>query len=171
MVDISAAREAEAALRAANARLRAIFDHAPVWLSLRGMDGRYLDANNELAAVLGTTKDKLVGAYPGDFAQTPRTSQVADDDQIVWQTKRPISHEITVDHPTRGRRAYHMLRYPVLDEQGEVDAVGSFAIDITDRNDADVMRDRALEAFAEAQEIAAVGSWIWDAATDEANLV
>jgi diguanylate cyclase (GGDEF)-like protein/PAS domain S-box-containing protein len=169
VVDISAAREAEAALRAANARLRAIFDHAPVWLSLRGMDGRYVDANNEMAAVLGTTKDKLVGAYPGDFAQTPRTSQVADDDHIVWQTKRPISHEITVDHPTRGRRAYHMLRYPVLDEQGEVDAVGSFAIDITDRNEADVMRDRALEAFAEAQEIANLGSWVWDAATDEAT--
>ena len=36
------------ALRAANARLQAIFDHAPVWLSLRGMDGRYLDANTEL---------------------------------------------------------------------------------------------------------------------------
>ena len=41
------------ALRAANARLQAIFDHAPVWLSLRGMDGRYLDANDELAQVLG----------------------------------------------------------------------------------------------------------------------
>ncbi len=57
MLDTSAAREAEAALRAANARLQAIFDHAPVWLSLRGMDGRYLDANNELAQVLGTTKE------------------------------------------------------------------------------------------------------------------
>jgi diguanylate cyclase (GGDEF)-like protein/PAS domain S-box-containing protein len=169
VVDISGAREAEAALRAANARLRAIFDYAPVWLSLRGMDGRYLDANNEMAQVLGTTKEKLVGAYPGDFAQTPRSTQVADDDHIVWQTKRAISHEITVDHPARGRRAYHMVRYPVLDDRGEVDAVGSFAIDITDRNEADVMRDRALEAFAEAQEIANVGSWVWDAAADEAT--
>jgi diguanylate cyclase (GGDEF)-like protein/PAS domain S-box-containing protein len=169
IVDISGAREAEAALRAANARLRAIFDYAPVWLSLRGLDGRYLDANNEMAQVLGTTKEKLVGAYPADFALTPRTTEVADDDQIVWQTKRPISDERTLDHPTRGRRAYHILRYPVLDDRGEVDAVGSFAIDITDRNDADVMRDRALEAFAEAQEIANVGSWVWDAATDEST--
>jgi diguanylate cyclase (GGDEF)-like protein/PAS domain S-box-containing protein len=169
MVDTSAAREAEAALRAANARLQAIFDYAPVWLSLRGMDGRYLDANNELAQVLGTTREELLGAYPGDFRQTPRVAQVAEDDRIVWETQEPITHEITIDHPTRGRRDYRVVRYPVLDENGDVDAVGSFALDITDRRDADVERDRALAAFTEAQKIANVGSWTWDAVTDRSE--
>jgi diguanylate cyclase (GGDEF)-like protein/PAS domain S-box-containing protein len=169
MLDTSAAREAEAALRAANARLQAIFDHAPVWLSLRGMDGRYLDANNELAQVLGTTKEELLGSYPGDFRQTPRVAQVAEDDRIVWETKQPITHEITVDHPTRGHRDYRVVRYPVLDEGGDVDAVGSFALDITDRRDADAERDRALTAFAEAQRLANVGSWTWDSVTDRSQ--
>ena len=36
-----------------------------------------------------------------------------------------------------------------------------------DRGEADATRDRALEAFAEAQEIAGVGSWVWNAETDE----
>lgn len=168
-IDITAQHEAEVALRSANSRLRAIFDHAPVWLSLRGIDGRYLNANNELAQVYGTTEQELVGAYPTDFAQTPRTAQIADDDRIVWETKRPISHEVTVEHPHRGRRTYHVVRYPVLDEQGELDAVGSFGIDITDRKEADSSRDRALGAFSEAQEIANVGSWVWNAVTDEAE--
>ena len=60
----------------------------------------------------------------------------------------------------------------MLDDQGELpEAVGSFAIDITDRKEADSTRDRALEQFAEAQEIANVGSWVWNAATDQKPMV
>ena len=50
-----------------------------------------------------------------------------------------------------------------------MDAIGSFALDITDRREADAARDRALAAFAEAQQIANVGSWTWDAVTDRSE--
>jgi diguanylate cyclase (GGDEF)-like protein/PAS domain S-box-containing protein len=166
-IDITAQHEAELGLRSANSRLRAIFDHAPVWLALRGLDGRYLNVNNELAQVYGVDERQLVGSYPTDFAQTPRTSEVADDDRVVWETKRPVAHDVTIHHPQRGQRTYHVVRYPVLDEQGELDAVGSFGIDVSDRKEADAARDRALQAFAEAQEIAKVGSWVWNAASNE----
>ncbi len=170
-VDITAQREAEVALQSANTRMRAIFDHAPVWLALRGLDGRYLNANNELAQVYRTTDEKLIGAYPADFAVTPRTAKIVEDDRVVSETKRPVSHEVSIEHPTRGRRDYHVVRSPVLDGQGELEAVGSFAMDITDRKEADATRDRALEQFAEAQEIANVGSWVWNAATDQSRMV
>lgn len=166
-VDITAQHEAETALHAANSRMRAIFDHAPVWLSLRGPDGRYLNANNELAQVYGTTEHQLVGSHPTDFVTPPSAAEIVADDRTVWESKRPVSRELTIEHPVRGQRTYHVISYPVLDEQGEIDAVGSFGIDITDRNDADAARDLALEAFSEAQEIASVGSWVWNAATNE----
>src|SRR5579863_5601744 len=165
-VDITAQHQAEAALHSANSQLRAIFDHAPVWLSLRGLDGRYLNVNNELAHVYGLTERQLAGSYPTDFARTRSTAEIADDDRVVWETKRPVSHEVTIEHPARGQRTYHVIRYPVLDEQGELDAVGSFGIDVTDRKEADATRDRALKALTEAQEIAGVGSWVWNAATN-----
>jgi diguanylate cyclase (GGDEF)-like protein/PAS domain S-box-containing protein len=44
--------------------------------------------------------------------------------------------------------------------------VGSFGIDVSDRKEADAARDRALLAFTEAQEIAKVGSWVWNAASN-----
>ncbi len=166
-IDVTAQHEAEEGLRAANSRLRAIFDHAPVWLALRGLDGRYLNVNNELAQVYGVDEQELVGAYPTDFAQTPRTTEIAEDDRVVWETKRPVAHEVTVNHPHRGQRTYHVVRYPVLDDQGELDAVGSFGIDVSDRKEADAARDQALDAFAEAQKIAKLGSWIWNIETDE----
>ena len=79
------------ALQSANTRMRAIFDHAPVWLALQGLDGRYLNANNELAQVYGTTDEKLIGAYPADHAVgrrvRPRSSRMT---AIVWETKRPV---------------------------------------------------------------------------------
>lgn len=165
-IDVTAQHEAEDGLRAANSRLRAIFDHAPVWLALRGLDGRYLNVNNELAQVFGVSEQELIGSYPTDFSQTPRTAQIADDDRVVWETKQPVGHEVTIQHPQRGERTYHVVRYPVLDEHGELDAVGSFGIDVSDRKEADAARDRALQAFTEAQEIAKVGSWVWNAATN-----
>jgi diguanylate cyclase (GGDEF)-like protein/PAS domain S-box-containing protein len=165
-IDITAQHEAEHGLRAANSRLRAIFDHAPVWLALRGLDGRYLNVNNELAQVFGVSEQELIGAYPTDFAQTPPTAEIANDDRVVWETKQPVGSEVTIQHPQRGQRTYHVVRYPVLDEHGELEAVGSFGIDVSDRKEADAARDRALQAFTEAQEIAKVGSWVWNAATN-----
>jgi diguanylate cyclase (GGDEF)-like protein/PAS domain S-box-containing protein len=169
VVDITAGKQAEASLRSANAQLEALFEHSPAWLSLRGLDGRYLDANSRLAALLSTTREEMIGKHPGEFASMRSALDVGTDDRLIWETREPIVREMTVTQPDGEVRTYHTVRYPVLDETGEVTAIGSFGIDISDRHRADAMRDRALEDLNEAQRIAKVGSWTWDAVHDKSE--
>lgn len=169
VVDLTAARSAEAALREANSRLQAILENVPAWISLRGLDGRYLDANQQLADLYGTTKEELIGRYPADLRQSQATLDVVDDDRVVWETGKPVERELNVTYPDGTAASYHAVRYPVFDQAGEIIAIGSFAVDISDHKRADELRDMALAAFEEAQEIAQVGSWRWDAATDTAE--
>jgi diguanylate cyclase (GGDEF)-like protein/PAS domain S-box-containing protein len=165
-VDMTAARKAQASLRDANSRLQAILENVPAWISLRDIDGRYLDGNQQLADIYGTTKDELIGRYPADLLQNPATVGVDEDHRTVWETGKPVAREHDLTYPDGTVASYHTVRYPVLDEDGEITAVGSFAMDISDRKRADQLRDAALSALEEAQEIAQVGSWRWDAATD-----
>lgn len=168
IVDITAAKEAETNLRAANARLEALFEHSPAWLSLRDLDGRYLDVNAKLAGLIGSTREEMIGRHASEFTDSGATFQIQEDDRAVLQTREAVVREVNLTDPDGRSHTYHTVRYPVLDEDGEVAAIGSFAMDITERKRADAMRDRALADLNEAQRIAKVGSWSWDAAPDSA---
>jgi diguanylate cyclase (GGDEF)-like protein/PAS domain S-box-containing protein len=165
IVDITAARKA-AVLREANLRLQAILESVPAWISLCDTDGRYLEGNQQLADIHGTTKSELTGRYPAELWQNRATGGVDDDHRVVLETGKPVAREHDLTYPDGTVASYHTVRYPVVDEAGEIIAVGSFAMDISDRKHADQLRDTALAAFEEAQGIAQVGSWRWDAATD-----
>jgi len=170
LVDITAAKSSAASLSDANSRLQAILENVPAWISLRGMDGRYLDANQQLADIYGTTKEQMIGRYPAELRATRATTDdVIDDDRAVWETGKPVEREHDVAYPDGTVKTYHTVRYPVFDQNAEIIAIGSFAMDISDRKRADTARDAALSALEEAQEIAQVGSWRWDAATDTAD--
>ena len=173
IVEIGAAELA--ALRDADARLQAILDYVPAWISLRDPEGRYIDASQQLADLYGVTRreliglDDLIGQYPTDIARTEATLDIIEDDRLVWRTGKPVDREVALEHPDGTTHFYHLVRYPVYNDSGEMTAVGSFAIDVSDRKQADVLRDGALKALEQAQEVAQLGSWRWDAPNDQAE--
>ena len=160
--NISAIKATEAALRAGNNQLQAIFDHAPAWLTLRALDGRFLNANDHLIRSLGTTRRELIGSHPGSHLDPEVAAAIHAGDHQVWETRQPVTAELEVPDRDGESHTYQVVRYPVLDDTGEVSAFGSFALDVTDRTRSAEARERALAAFEEAQRIARVGSWSWD---------
>jgi diguanylate cyclase (GGDEF)-like protein/PAS domain S-box-containing protein len=167
--DISRIKATEAALREANNQLQAIFDHAPAWMTLRALDGRFLNANDHLIRSLGTTREELIGSHPGTHLDPAIASAIHADDHQVWETRAPLTGELDIPNLNGETHTYQVVRYPVLDDQGEVSALGSFALDITDRTRAAEARERALDALEEAQRIARLGSWTWDPSTGTAS--
>jgi diguanylate cyclase (GGDEF)-like protein/PAS domain S-box-containing protein len=59
--DITARKNAEARLRAAELRFRVAFDHAPLAVSIVDFDGRIVDINSAGCAMLGQSRDDLLG--------------------------------------------------------------------------------------------------------------
>lgn len=79
--DITARRQAEAALRQSEARFRTIFENAPIGIGLMQMDGKGLEVNKALIQMLGYPRDVLCRyatedlLHPEDVAERRRLFQ------------------------------------------------------------------------------------------------
>jgi PAS domain S-box-containing protein len=64
VVDITARRQAEEALRDSEARFRSAFEHGPIGVTLLGQDGRMVKPNPELCRMFGYSEAELVQMTP-----------------------------------------------------------------------------------------------------------
>lgn len=62
VLDITARKRAEMALRASEERFRAVFEHAAVGIARVGLDGRWLEVNQRLCDIIGRDRDALLAA-------------------------------------------------------------------------------------------------------------
>ena len=67
-LDVSAKRAAEQALAASEQRYRALFERAGDAILIMDDDGRYVDANESAAEMLGVPRDDIIGRSLNDFA-------------------------------------------------------------------------------------------------------
>ena len=64
VVDITARRQAEEALRESEARFRSAFEHGPIGVTLLGRDGRMIKPNPELCRMFGYSEEELARMTP-----------------------------------------------------------------------------------------------------------
>ncbi len=139
--------------------LKQIVDHAPLVAFIKGLDGRYLMANETYHRLFGTRAEEVLGRtdhelFPPEFA----VAFTANDREVAR-----LGASITVEEvaPVHGElRTYLSTKFPLLDEEGEIVAVGGYAVDITDRRRAlqelEEMRARYVGALRHAAEIIVV---------------
>jgi two-component system, cell cycle sensor histidine kinase and response regulator CckA len=145
-------------------RLAEAFDRAPVGVALVAPDGAVLRANETLAALVGRTPDALADATIVDL--------LADEDgRGVWQGLgsgvRPGFQVETRLRHRDGRPVVALLTATLVRDAANRPRYSICMLqDITARSEAQE-RLRANEAkLAEAQQIARLGSWEWDIASD-----
>ncbi len=134
---------------AAEEELRAIIDNVPAAIFLRDLDGRFIIVNSEYESIYRVTDDSvrdrtLFDVFEHDFAET-----FAVHDREVIGTKQVVERELTLI-PAGADRTYLALKFPVLNPQGNVIAVGGVEYDITDRKALEETMARAREAADEA---------------------
>ena len=131
--DVTRRKQAERALALSQARLHALFRYIPAALTLRDLDGRYLQVTDSVARAIGRTPEDMVGRHPSEHLSAEIMADVIADDEAVRATGETISREVTVKHADATEHDYYVLKWPVLDEHGEVAAFGAFSLDVTDR--------------------------------------
>ncbi|QIL02966.1 PAS domain-containing protein [Sphingomonas sinipercae] len=136
---------AEALAASRLAELNSLYESAPIGLAFFSRDYRYLRINQELAGINGIAAEAHIGRTIRDIVQVDAESveQVIDRVFATGESVRDV--EIKGETPLRPGVTRHWLTgfYPILDEAAEVQAVGIWVVEISERKAAEE-RERLL---------------------------
>ncbi|MBF0341453.1 MAG: PAS domain S-box protein [Magnetococcales bacterium] len=136
--DVTERQHAEQALRwaissltASQARLQGILDHARAVITLKNAQGAYLLVNRRFEELFGVRADGFLGQsdfdlFPVDVAERIRINDLRALEVGPFEVEEIWAHG-------EGLRTWIVVKFPLLDPQGQVAAVGNIATEITDR--------------------------------------
>ena len=134
--------EREEDLRVAGDRLQGILDHASAMISVKDVEGRYLQVGRRWEKVTGRTAAEVVGRTEAELLPgRPAAPSHAADLEVI-RTGKTVEYErdtLTAE----GARSHLTVKFPLKDAEGKVYAVVTMTTDITERK-------RALEEAVEA---------------------
>jgi PAS domain S-box-containing protein len=130
--DITDRKRSEQRLRDSERRLRSVIDHTPSLVYVKGRDYRYQLVNSEFERVFGVRSDWIVGRRDEDILPASAIGQVRAKDRQVLDDGQVLQEETTVKRNGQ-ERVLLTVRFPLLDQQGAIEAVGAMSTDITER--------------------------------------
>jgi diguanylate cyclase (GGDEF)-like protein/PAS domain S-box-containing protein len=121
-------------------RRQTIIDMVPIGIYAKDTSGRYIVANEKASELAGMRGRALIGLTDEAFMAPERVRLGPDSDLRVIEEGKPHEREdsIVLDGV---RKTFKTIRFPLLDEEGEISAVGGISVDITDAREAVVLRD------------------------------
>jgi PAS domain S-box-containing protein len=138
--DVSERTRAEASLRDAEARLRAIYDGTYEYIGLLSPEGTVLEANRASLEFARNTRDDVVGRPFWDtpwFNPTPGAPDQVE--AAVAQAARGefVRYEADLRRPTGEMRTFDLSLHPIRDEKGNVVFIVPEGRDVTERKQAE----------------------------------
>ena len=136
--DITARRRAQEELQERLREIEALYDNAPVGLTVLDRDRRILRMNRALAEMTGQSSDGNTGRFAWDVV--PALKEALDPTIAeVLATGRTVEVELSGDTPPVPgvTRFWHDKVYPIRRPDGEVTAVGIVVEEITARKRAE----------------------------------
>jgi PAS domain S-box-containing protein len=130
--DLSEQRATLDLLRDSERTLRSVIDNTHAMISVKGRDHRYRLVNREFADAVGVDGARIVGRI--DSAVLPPSMIAAEraKDLLVFDSGEQTQEEQTTTHDDQ-ERVLSITRFPLRDENGEIDAVCATTTDITHR--------------------------------------
>jgi PAS domain S-box-containing protein len=160
--DITDRRKMEKALQESEARLRGLFDHAPVGIGLSDTGGHLIQVNDSFASLLGYKPDEMLDLTYRDVTHPDHLAPSA------WQMQQLQSGEASTVSIEKifvrkdgtgvwGNRTQTLVR----DKNGQPLFHVVIVEDIDDRKRAEAALARATTRLEEAHRIADLGHWEW----------
>jgi PAS domain S-box-containing protein len=154
---------ADETLRASENRFQAVMDHAPVFVALKDLSGRYTFVNRALERRLGESVASLRGKTTGQVFTKEYGAVHHELERKVLAQKEPVQAEVTSPHPS-GPRSLLVVKFPIFDARRELQAIGTISTDITDQKLAEAQ-------LAHSQKMEAVGQLTGGMAHDFNNIL
>jgi PAS domain S-box-containing protein len=145
-------RRIELTLREREARYQTIFDATPIMFWLKDTHNRTLRINKAAAELEGVTPAEVEGKLAYDLYPREQAESFFQDDLEVIRNNRP-KLGIVEQHTSVGTGRLMWVetgKTPVRNDQGEVVGVLAFAIDVTERQQAEEILRRSAEQQQQA---------------------
>ncbi|MDN3583464.1 PAS domain S-box protein [Mucilaginibacter flavus] len=156
--DITQHKQIEAALRETREqadRQRRVYETitsgTPDLMYVWDLDYNFTYVNSALLAMWGKTWDNAIGKglRENGYEEWHAAMHEREIDQ-VRATKKSVRGEVAFPHATLGKRIYDYILIPVLNAEGEVEAVAGTTRDITERK---VWEEKLAQASEELQAV------------------
>jgi PAS domain S-box-containing protein len=128
-------------------RLQTLMDRAPVPIYIKDDERRYLIANRVAHEVAGLGPNELVGLTDRDFMSPEAERHVAVSDRGILDAGDTYEAEETIV-VGENERTFLTVKFPYVDETGQIAGISGISTDITDKRKAEELR----EELAIAQE-------------------
>ncbi|RJO64819.1 MAG: PAS domain S-box protein [Myxococcales bacterium] len=138
--DITNRIRLEAQLKATETRLRQFMDLAPVAASVKNPQGQYIDVNQAACLLLSRQRHEILGKTDLEICDREAAAVFRAGDQRVLQTGE--RYYMTEKVKLGGKTVYlSTIKFPILNEEGEADAVYTLSTDVTELRKAERERD------------------------------
>jgi PAS domain S-box-containing protein len=139
--DITLRKEAEEALQLAREKsdqqrrlYETITSSTPDLLYVFDLEYRFTYANRALLEMWGKSWEDSIGKRLLENGYEPWHAEMHEREiEQIKNTKLPIRGEVSFPHATLGTRVYDYIFTPVLNKDGEVEAIAGATRDVTDR--------------------------------------
>ncbi len=162
-------QQEQKALRETERRQRGILDTIPDPAWLKDKAGRYLAVNRAWCEFLGKLEAQALGRTEWEVSPPELVAKYAEEDQTVIRTGKPLRVEECYPHPSRGGVWFEIFKAPLFDAQGGIAGITGIARDITERKRAERELLENQNRLNRAQQVAHVGDWEWDIATNQVH--
>lgn len=158
--DITPQKRAEAELKESRALLQTFFDHLPGLAFLASLDGRVIEANNFLAENFGLealTRERLIGrpieeVRPAEWRETAESGH-----REMLEHHRSVQTTVEYALPDDTRRHLLAIRFPILNDEGDITHYGGMLFDRTEEEDAQAQLIASRESLHQSEKLAALG--------------
>jgi PAS domain S-box-containing protein len=126
-------------------RRQTIIDMAPVGIYAKDRSGRYVVANRLADELAGLRQGELMGLTDDAFMPPEQAHLGPDSDRQVFEEGAVQERE---DSVVLGgvEKIFKTIRFPLLDEEGEITAVGGISVDVTNEREAIRLNDELADA-------------------------
>ncbi|MBN1651411.1 MAG: PAS domain S-box protein [Bacteroidales bacterium] len=135
-VNITQRKIAEEELKITHQKVRNIIEYSPSLIYLFDTEGKFIMGNKNFEKLVGFPLKDLVGKSRDQFFTTEVTDLHRSNDLVVIASKKPLYLE-EENIETDGTHYYISVKFPLIDSNGKVYAVGGISTDISDRKKAE----------------------------------
>jgi PAS domain S-box-containing protein len=137
--DITQRKQAETESERRHAELQFILDSVPAMVFYKDRAGRFVRVNRELAGLMGVPPEAFVGKTDAEMGSAD-SERYREDDLRVMTTGEPIRHLEEPVETAAGVRWLLTDKIPHRDETGRIIGIIGFAVEITERRQAEAAR-------------------------------